>query len=101
LADLNSPGFFKLVAQGSWPTGEEPLAIFLDLGSEDVRAIARWTLTRSPRGRTWEGLHHLMEQKGYTRVRQLGEEAAVSWARHLGVTSSAGIGDLYGDPVSA
>ena len=92
-ADLNSPEFFRLVAQGSWLPGEEALDIFFDLDSEDVQAIVKWTLTRSPRGRTWEGLHHLMEHKGYTHVRQLGEEAAVAWARHLGVTAPAEIAE--------
>lgn len=88
-ADLNSPGFFKLVAQGSWPPGGEALAIFLDLDSEDVHAIVRWTRKRSPRGRTWQGLERLMEHKGYGHVREMGEEAAVAWARHLGVTDRA------------
>lgn len=84
--DLNSPGFFKLVAEGSWPPGEEALGVFLDLDSEDVQAIVKWTLKRSPRGRTWQGLWHLMDHKGYGQVREMGEEAAVAWARHLGVT---------------
>ena len=61
------------------------MGIFLDLDGEDVQAIAKWTLTRSPRGRTWQGLLHLMEHKGYGQVRDMGEEAAVAWARHLGV----------------
>jgi len=87
-ADLNSPEFFRLVAQGSWIRGEAALDVFFDLDSEDVQAIVKWTLRRSPRGRTWQGLHHVMEQKGYTHVRQLGEDAAVAWARHLGVTGA-------------
>jgi hypothetical protein len=88
-ADLNSPNFFSLVAQGSWPPGEEALDVFYDLQSEDVQAIVKWTLRRSPRGRTWEGLQRLMEQKGYTHVRDLGEEAAAAWARHLGIRDLA------------
>jgi len=92
-ADLNSPGFFKLVAEGSWPPGEEALAVFFDLDSEDVRAITKWTLKRSPRGRTWQGLFHLMDHKGYAHVRDMGAEAAVAWARHLGVTDRAEIAD--------
>jgi hypothetical protein len=87
--DLNSPGFFKLVAQGSWPPGEQALGIFLELDSEDVQAIVKLTLRRSPKGRTWEGLWRLMEHKGYLHVRDMGEDAAVSWARHLGVTEQA------------
>jgi hypothetical protein len=93
-ADLNSPGFFTLVAQGSWPPGEEALDTFFNLHSEDVQAITKWSLRRSPRGRTWEGLFHLMEHKGYTHVREMGEEAAVAWARHLGVTGQTD-GDHY------
>jgi hypothetical protein len=101
-ADYNSPGFFKLVAQGSWPPGEEALHVFLDLNIEDVQAITKWTLTRSPRGRTWQGLFHLMDQKGYTRVREMGEDAAVAWARHLGVTEQTGIaGDFCEQRVRA
>jgi hypothetical protein len=88
-ADLNSPGFFNGVAHGSWPPDYEAMHVFLDLDREDVRAIVKWTLKRSPRGRTWQGLHHLMEQKGYARVRDMGEDAAVAWARHLGVTAQA------------
>ena len=94
-ADFNSPDFFKLVAQGSWPPGDEALDVFFDLDSEDVQAIVKWTLRRSPRGRTWEGLHHLMEHKGYTQVRQLGQEAAVAWARHLGVTDPVAVADNH------
>jgi hypothetical protein len=92
-ADLNSPGFFNLVGQDAWPPGDEALHVFLDLDSDDVLAIVKSTLRRSPRGRTWQGLHHLMEHKGYQRVRDMGEEAAVSWARHLGVTAQAGTAD--------
>jgi len=90
VADLNSPTFFTLVAQGSWPTGEEGLDTFFNLHSEDVQAISKWSLRRSPRGRTWVGLLHLMEHKGYVHVREMGEEAAVAWARHLGVTHETG-----------
>lgn len=89
-ADLNSPGFFKLVGQGSWPPGDEGLDTFFALHSEDVQAITKWSLTRSPKGRTWQGLFHLMQDKGYVHVREMGEEAAVAWARHLGVTEQSG-----------
>ncbi|HKD93872.1 MAG TPA: hypothetical protein VKB43_04090 [Gaiellaceae bacterium] len=94
--DLNSPGFFTLVAQGAWPPGEEALDTFFNLRSEDVQAITKWSLRRSPRGRTWQGLFHLMEQKGYGQVRDMGQEAAVAWARHLGVTDQADA-DHYGE----
>jgi hypothetical protein len=86
VADSNSPGFFKHVAEDSWPPGDEALQVFFDLESADVLAIAKWTFRRSPRGRTWQGLHRLMDQKGYSHVREMGEDAAASWARHLGVT---------------
>jgi len=100
-ADLNSPGFFTLVAQGSWPPGDEALNTFFNLHSEDVQAITKASLRRSPRGRTWEGLFHLMEHKGYAHVREMGEEAAVAWARHLGVTDQAGRGDCRKGEVRA
>ena len=98
---MNSPGFFALVGQGSWPAGEEALDVFLGLSREDVQAIVKWTLKRSPRGRTWQGLSHLMEQKGYSHVRDMGEEAAVSWARHLGVTERGIADDCYESSVRA
>jgi len=86
-----------LVGHESWPPGDEGLKAFLDLDTEDVGAIVKWTLRRSPRGRTWQGLHHVMEQKGYRHVRELGDEAAVAWARHLGVTAD----DHYQERVGA
>lgn len=97
-ADLNSPGFFKLVGQGYWPPGEGSLDAFLGLDREDVRAIAKWALKRSPRGRTWESLHHLMEHKGYPHVRDMGEEAAFAWARHLGISDPEEIADHCLEP---
>jgi hypothetical protein len=97
-ADLNSPEFFKLIAQGSWPPGEDALGVFLDLDNEDVQAIVKLTLKRSPRGRTWQGLLHLMDHKGYRQVRDMGEEAAVAWARHLGVADPADIEDKCFEP---
>jgi len=100
-ADLNSPNFFNLVAQGSWPPGEEALDTFFNLHSEDVQAITKRSLRRSPRGRTWEGLFHLMEHKGYARVREMGEDAAVAWARHLGVTDQTGAGHCHEGEVRA
>ena len=96
--DFNSPGFFKLVAQGYWPPGDEAQDAFLDLHREDVQTIVKWTLRRSPRGRTWESLHHLMEHKGYVHVRELGPEAAVAWARHLGISHASGIPDHRYEP---
>jgi hypothetical protein len=92
-ADQNSSGLVNLVAQDAWPAGDDALHVFFDLDSDDVLAIVNSTLKRSPRGRTWQGLHHLMEHKGYARVREMGEEAAVSWARHLGVTVHADAAD--------
>jgi hypothetical protein len=100
-ADLNSPGFFKLVGQGSWPPGDEGLDTFFALHSEDVQAITKWSLTRSPKGRTWQGLFHLMQDKGYVHVREMGEEAATAWARHLGVTEQADAGHCREGSVSA
>ena len=72
---------------------DEALGAFLELDPEDVNAIAKWALRRSPRGRTWQGLQHLMEDKGYGRVREMGEAAAVVWARHLGVVEPAVLAD--------
>lgn len=100
-ADFNSSGFFNLVAQDAWPPGDDALHVFLELDSDDVLAIVKCTLKRSPRGRTWQGLHHLMEHKGYVRVREMGEDAAVSWARHLGVTEANPTADSREQSVSA
>ena len=82
---LDSPRFFELVAHEDWPQTGDALRIFLQLEPEDVRAIVKRTLRTSPRGRTWQGLEHVMEQKGYRQVSDLGADAATAWARHLGV----------------
>ena len=88
--DFNSPSFFRLVSRGSWPTGDEALDVFFALDRDDVDAIVKVALKTSPRGRTWAGLQHLMDEKRLTRVREMGEPAALVWARHLGVVDPAG-----------
>lgn len=82
---FDSPRLFEQVAHDEWPPGAGALELFLELDREDVQAIVKRTLRSSPRGRTWQGLEHVMEQKGYRRVRELGADAAAVWARHLGV----------------
>jgi hypothetical protein len=82
---FTTPNFFEQVARDRWPAGSEALDAFLQLSREDVFAVVERALRGSPRGRTWEGLQHVLEQKGYERVADLGLPAAVAWARHLGV----------------
>jgi hypothetical protein len=79
------PRFFDSAANARWPEGPEALDTFLQLTRDDVDEIVDRALKNNPRGRTWEGLLHVLDRDGYGRVRDLGVPVATVWARHLGV----------------
>jgi hypothetical protein len=64
------------------------LAEFLALSRADVMRVAESVRTRTPAGTTWLSLSALLERRGYRTVGDLGREAAISWAWHLGVITS-------------
>ena len=61
------------------------LTEFLEMNVAEVEELARRLLRPSPTGTTWFGLANFMRRQGYTVVRELGFDAALSWSRHLGL----------------
>jgi len=90
-----SSTFFDRMSAGRWPSEHEALAEFMTLTRDDVEVVVHRTMRSSPVGRTWFGLQHTMDRKGYKNVRELGVSAATAWAVSLGVIpkrpSAAGI----------
>ena len=62
--------------------GNERLESFLLLNRSDVGWIAS-SNKKHRLGRTWIGLHELMQRNNHEYVRDIGLPAATSWAVHL------------------